>query len=98
MIEVFWVGFATGAATLAALTIAGRQLARADLSRVRLIPPPRGAGRWQVWAVSRHPSGGEDLVGRYRMRWVADRIAAYYDRGIAGGWNRHEVRRVKEES
>ncbi|MEU8334712.1 hypothetical protein [Micromonospora tulbaghiae] len=71
-----------------------RWLARIDLSRLRIIPPPRGEGRWQVWAVSRYPAGGEYRVGRYRARWVARRIAAHLNDGPDGAVRRFEARRT----
>ncbi|MEU0078422.1 hypothetical protein ABZY58_11045 [Micromonospora tulbaghiae] len=72
-----------------------RWLARIDLSRLRIIPPPSGDGRWQVWAVSRYPAGGEYRVGRYRARWVARRIAAHLNDGPDGAVRRFEIRRTR---
>jgi len=94
--------FAAGVAVGSAITFAGavgaaflpRLLSRIDLSRLRIIPPPSGQGRWQVWAVSRYPAGGERLVGRYRTRWVARRIAAHLDAGPDGTVRRFEARRT----
>lgn len=77
--------FLAGAAAGIAVTIATQHLARRflplDLSNVRIIPPPRGAGRWQVWSTSRYPAGGQQMVGRYRTRWAARRIAGWLNDG-----------------
>jgi hypothetical protein len=98
--------FTAGMAVGSLLTFAGATgaaylrpaLARIDLSRLRIIPPPSGSGRWQVWAVSRYPAGGERLVGRYRARWVARRIAAHLNDGPDGMVSRFEARRTNPAS
>lgn len=77
--------FLAGAAAGIAATLVTQRLARRlfplDLSNVRIIPPPRGSGRWQVWATSRYPAGGQQIVGRYRTRWAARRVADWLNRG-----------------
>lgn len=41
---------------------------------MRIIPPPHGSGRWQVWWVSDYPQPEEHLVGRYRLKLSAGLI------------------------
>lgn len=97
MINDFTAGIAVGSA----LTFTGavgaaylpRLLSRIDLSGLRVVPPPSGEGRWQVWAVSRYPACGQYLAGRYRAGWVARRIAAHLNDGPDSTVRRFEVRR-----
>lgn len=61
---------------------------------MRLIPAPK-VGRWRVWKVSDYPTGGRQLVGRYRLRTSARIVAWSLNRQRITPMHHFEARPVR---
>lgn len=98
MVAGFWYGFSTAVSLVLAAAVLRvvwrRHLSWRTWTIPRFIPEPE-VGRWQVWAVSRYPSGGERLIGRYRVRWTAQRMADWFQRTSWDRSDTYEVRPVR---
>lgn len=69
---------------------------------MRIVPSPKGLGRWQIWARRQADNGWTDwrLMGRYRTRWAA-RIVCSASQRNATSWGystQFEVRSAATEA